>query len=44
MKRQPMEWEKIVADNTTKGLNLQNIQITHTIKQQKNQTTESKNG
>ena len=36
MKRQPTEWKKIVANNTTeKGLNLQNIQTTYTTQQKK---------
>ena len=30
MKRQPTEWEKIFANDVTKGLNFQNIQAAHT--------------
>ena len=29
MKRQLMEWEKILANDVTKGLNFQNIQTAH---------------
>ena len=37
MRRQPTEWEKIVANNAIdKGFNLQNIKIPHTTQKQEN--------
>ena len=36
MKRQPSEWEKIIANETTDKDNLQNIQVAHAAQYQKN--------
>ena len=37
VKRQPSEWEKIIANETTdKELNIQNIQAAHAAQYQKN--------
>ena len=49
MKRQPLEWEKIFANETAdKGLTFKNIQTAHVAqyknKKQKTQTIQSKNG
>ena len=47
MKRQPLEWEKIFANETTdKGLTFKNIQTTHVAQYKKKtkQTIQSKNG
>ena len=43
MKRQPSEWEEIIASETTDEINLQNIQILYGT-QHKKQTTPSENG
>ena len=42
VKRQPSEWEEIIANETT-DTNFQNIQAAHTTQCQK-KTTQSKNG
>ena len=36
VKRQPSEWEKIIANETTDRTNFQNIQATHTTQYQRN--------
>ena len=36
MKRQPSEWEEIIASETTDEINLQNIHIAHPAQYQKN--------
>ena len=36
-KRQPTRWEKMFTNEVTEGINLQNIQTTHTIQQQQQQ-------
>ena len=44
-KRQPKEWEKIIANDANDNRSsLQNIQITHTTQQQKQQTIQLENG
>ena len=43
MKRQPSEWEEIIASEVTDEINLQNIQILHGT-QYKKQTTPSESG
>ena len=43
VKRQPLEWEKIIANETTdKGFNFQNIQAAHTTQYQKNKQPNQK--
>ena len=45
MKRQPSEWEKIIANETIdKGFNFQNIQAAHTTQYQKNKQPHQKVG
>ena len=45
MKRQPSEWEKIIANETIdKGFNFQNIQAAHTTQYQKNKQPNQKVG
>ena len=45
MKRQPSEWEKIIANEATdKGINLKNIQATPTAQFQKNKRPNQKMG
>ena len=41
MKRQPSEWEKIIANETT---NFQNLQAAHTAQYQKNEQPNQKVG
>ena len=36
VKRQPSEWEKITANETTDRINLQNIQVAYVTQYQKN--------
>ena len=36
VKRQPLEWEKIIANEATDGTNLKNIQVTPAAQFQKN--------
>ena len=43
MKRQPSEWEKIFANETTdKRINLQNIKVAHRAQYQKNKQSNQK--
>ena len=45
VKRQPSEWEKIIANETTdKRITFQNIQAAHTIQYQKNKQSNQKVG
>ena len=45
VKRQPSEWEKIIANETTdKGINFQNIQAAHTTQCQNNKQPNQKVG
>ena len=45
MKRQPAEWEKIIANETNdKEWNLQNIQVAHAAQYQKNKQPNQKVG
>ena len=45
MKIQPLEWEKISANEATdKGFNLQNLQATHAAQYQKNKQPNPKMG
>ena len=45
VKRQPSEWEKIIANETTaKGINFQNIQAAHTTQCQKSKQLNQKVG
>ena len=45
VKRQPLEWEKIIANESTdKRINLQNIQAAHTAQYQKNKQPDQKVG
>jgi len=45
VKRQPLEWEKIIANESTdKRINLQNIQAAHTAQYQKNKQPDQKLG
>ena len=45
VKRQPSEWEKIIANETIdKGFNFQNIQAAHTTQYQKNKQPNQKVG
>ena len=45
VKRQPSEWEKIIANEATdKRINLQNIQAAHAVQNQKNKQTNQKVG
>ena len=44
MKRQPSEWEKIIANETTDRINFQNIQAAHTTQYQKNNQPNQKVG
>jgi len=36
VKKQPSEWEKIIANEATDGINLKNIQAAHVAQYQKN--------
>ena len=42
VKRQPSEWEKIIANETTDRVNFQNIQAAHTTQYQKNKQPNQK--
>ena len=44
VKRQPSEWEKIIANETTDKINFQNIQAAHTTQYQKNKQHKPKVG
>ena len=44
VKRQPSEWEKIMANETTDRINFQNIQAAHTTQYQKNNQPSQKVG
>ena len=44
VKRQPSEWEKIIANETTDRVNFQNIQAAHTTQYQKNKQPNTKEG
>ena len=44
VKRQPSEWEKIIANETTDKINFQNIQAAHTTQYQKNKQPNQKVG
>ena len=44
VKRQPSEWEKIIANETTDRVNFQNIQAAHTTQYQKNKQPNKKVG
>ena len=44
MKRQPSEWEKIIANEATDGINLKNIQAAHAAQFQKNKRPNQKMG
>jgi len=44
VKRQPSEWEKIMANETTDRINFQNIQAAHTTQYQKNNQPNQKVG
>ena len=44
VKRQPSEWEKIRANETTDRINFQNIQAAHTTQYQKNKQLNQKVG
>ena len=44
VKRQPSEWEKIMANETTDRINFQNIQAAHTTQCQKNKQPNQKMG
>ena len=44
VKRQPSEWEKIMANETTDRINFQNIQAAHTTQYQKNKQPDQKVG
>ena len=42
MKRQPTEWEKVFANDETKGINFQNIQTAHKLNIKKKKKKEKK--
>ena len=44
VKRQPSEWEKIIANETTERINFQNVQAAHTTQRQKNKQPNQKVG
>ena len=44
VKRQPSEWEKIIAMKQQHGINFQNIQAAHAIQYQKNKQPNQKVG
>ena len=44
VKRQPSEWEKIMANETTDRINFQNIQAAHTTQYQKKKQPNEKEG
>ena len=44
VKRQPSEWEKIIANETTDRINFQNAQAAHTTQYQKNKQPNQKVG
>ena len=44
MKRQPSEWEKIIANEITDKINFQNIQAAHTTQYQENKQPNQKVG
>ena len=44
VKRQPSEWEKITANETTDRINLQNIQVAYVTQYQRNKQPNQKMG